>query len=243
MIRGIGWLLLGCLAWPGLAEPLRIGVSLAIPPYVIREQDRGIELDLLREAFAGTPYQPEFNYLSLRQTFEQMEQGHLDGIINVRPGMLKRGYLSQPAITFHNYVFTLTPLRIERLEQLANLNVVAFQRASDILGSAFANAIRRSRSYQELARQELQVKQLFEGRAQAIVLEERIFLHYLGVLAASEGAPYDPNRVIRNDLFPATVYHFAFDRAELRDRFDQGLAAMRADGRYERIFSRYQQQK
>lgn len=35
------------------AEPLRVGVSFAIPPYVISHEDRGIELDLMREAFAG----------------------------------------------------------------------------------------------------------------------------------------------------------------------------------------------
>ncbi|MGL5994027.1 MAG: substrate-binding periplasmic protein, partial [Aeromonas sobria] len=43
-----------------LAKPLKVGVSFAIPPYVIKDTHRGIELDLLKEAFAGSGYEPSF---------------------------------------------------------------------------------------------------------------------------------------------------------------------------------------
>lgn len=70
------------------ATPLKVGVSFAIPPYVIESNQRGIELDLLKEAFAGSGYEPSFEFLPLERTFRLFESGKLDAIINVRPGWL-----------------------------------------------------------------------------------------------------------------------------------------------------------
>ncbi len=95
-------LILLVFAAPLVAEPLRVGVSFAIPPYVITHEDRGIELDLLREAFAGSDHVPEFTYLPLERTFRMLEEGKLDAIINVKPGMLNNAHLSQAVITFHS---------------------------------------------------------------------------------------------------------------------------------------------
>lgn len=44
------------------ATPLKVGVSFVIPPYVIEGENRGIELDLLKEAFAGSGYEPSLNF-------------------------------------------------------------------------------------------------------------------------------------------------------------------------------------
>lgn len=100
------------------AEPLRVGVSFAIPPYVISHEDRGIELDLMREAFAGSPHELQVVYLPLERTFRMLEEGKLDAIINVKPGMLESAYLSQPVITFHNRVFTLAPTAVHTMKDL-----------------------------------------------------------------------------------------------------------------------------
>ena len=127
-------LILLVFAAPLIAEPLRVGVSFAIPPYVITHEDRGIELDLLREAFAGSDHVPEFTYLPLERTFRMLEEGKLDAIINVRPGMLSRAHLSQAVITFHNRVFTLDKTAFKSVRDLQTLRVSAFPRARQILG-------------------------------------------------------------------------------------------------------------
>lgn len=237
-----GGLCLLLLAFAGSAEPVRVGVSLAIPPYVLRAEERGIELDLVREALKHSTFEPHFYYLSLRQTFELIERHQLDAIINVRPGLLNNVHLSAPVITFHNRVFTLAPRKLAKLSELAGLNVVAFQRARDVLGKEFSNAVAKSQDYQEVARQELQVRQLFEGHAEAVVMEERIFEHYRQQWAAQSEHPerYQQSRVISNALLPPTIYHFAFTSSAVRDAFDKGLANMKQDGRYEKIMASYQ---
>lgn len=224
-----------------LAKPLKVGVSFAIPPYVIKDTHRGIELDLLKEAFAGSGYEPSFEFLPLERTFRLFESGKLDAIINVRPGMVDPHFLTRPVITFHNRIFTLGSTHISTLDDLHTKRVTAFQRARIILGGAFATMANQNPHYEEVAKQQGQVHQLMRGRVDAVVLEERVFYYYLDQLiaAAQTGERYERNQVRQADLFPPTVYHFAFRAADVRNLFDERLEAMRQDGRYRQIFAAY----
>jgi len=224
-----------------LAKPLKVGVSFAIPPYVIKSNNRGIELDLLKEAFAGSGYEPSFEFLPLERTFRLFESGKLDAIINVRPGMVDPHFLTRPVITFHNRIFTLRTTHINTLDDLHSKRVTAFQRARIILGGAFATMANLNPHYEEVAKQQGQVHQLMRGRVDAVVLEERVFYYYLDQLiaAAQAGEHYERNQVRQAELFPPTIYHFAFRAADARNLFDERLEAMKKDGSYLRIFEVY----
>lgn len=223
------------------ATPLKVGVSFAIPPYVIESNQRGIELDLLKAAFADSGYEPSFEFLPLERTFRLFESGKLDAIINVRPGMVDPHVLTQPVITFHNRIFTLRSTHINTLDDLHSKRVTAFQRARIILGGAFATMANQNPYYEEVAKQQVQVHQLMRGRVDAVVLEERVFYYYLDQLIATAqaGEHYERSQVRQADLFPPTVYHFAFRTADARNLFDKRLEAMRQDGRYHQIFAAY----
>lgn len=234
-------LLASVLSGTLLAQPLKIGVSFAIPPYVIEQNTRGIELDLLKEAFAGSGYEPSFEFLPLERTFRLFESGKLDAIINVRPGMVDPLFLTRPVITFHNRIFTLRSSQVSTLDQLSTMRVTAFQRARIILGETFANMVNQNPHYEEVAKQQVQVHQLLRGRVDAIVLEERVFYYYLDQLVASgqSGEKYDRDQIRQLDLFSPTVYHFAFRAADARNLFNRELEKMHSDGRYRQIFAAY----
>ena len=226
---------------PLMAQPLRVGVSFAIPPYVISKEDRGIELDLVREAFADSGHDLQVVYLPLERTFRMLEEGKLDAIINVKPGMLNNAHLSQRVITFHNRVFTLDQTALHSLQDLQTLRVSAFQRAKQILGEEFAGIVGSKPRYEEVARQEGQVQRLLLGRADAVILEQRVFYYYMTqLLGQTEGSVRcSSDRVRQHDLFPPTQYHFAFRQATAQRWFDRQLSRMKEDGRYERIFAAY----
>ncbi|MCO4204932.1 substrate-binding periplasmic protein [Aeromonas taiwanensis] len=226
---------------PLMAQPLRVGVSFAIPPYVISKEDRGIELDLVREAFADSGHDLQVVYLPLERTFRMLEEGKLDAIINVKPGMLNNAHLSQRVITFHNRVFTLDQTALHSLQDLQTLRVSAFQRAKQIQGEEFAGIVGSNPRYEEVARQEGQVQRLLLGRADAVILEQRVFYYYLARLLGetASGERYPSESVRQHDLFPPTHYHFAFRDVTQQQWFDRQLTRMKADGRYERIFARY----
>lgn len=223
------------------AETLKVGVSFSMPPYIIEQGPRGIELDLIREAFAGTTYEIAFEYLPMERTFRQFESRKLDAIINVTPGMMDSALLSAPVLTFHNRVFTLNDTHINTLDDLRPLRVVAFQRATAFLGGDFAAMANNNPRYKETAKQQAQVNQLQLGRVDAIVLEELIF-QYFWAQAQNDvrlKEAFRTAKIRRADLFPPITCHFAFHSADTRKLFDRQLEAMRKDGRYQKIFAAY----
>lgn len=249
-VLGLLILMISGLAMADGASHLHIGVSFAIPPYVIQEEDRGIEVDLLRATLQGPEYELHIHYLPLARSFQMLENGELDGIINVRPGMLDAStihqiYYSQPVITFHNQLITLTRHwpegSLTRMDQLAKLKVLAFQRATQILGQAYAAAVAQSPYYAETAKQPLQVRQLLRERIDGAVMEARVFNYYWrqaqgsGQFLAHELA----QPVTQHPLFPPTVYHFAFRDSAVRDHFNRRLDALQRSGGYQKILARY----
>lgn len=223
------------------AETLKVGVSFSIPPYIIEQGPRGIELDLIREAFAGTAYEIVFEFLPMERTFRQFESGKLDAIINVTPGMMDPALLSAPVLTFHNRVFTLNDTHINTLVDLLPLRVVSFQRAKAFLGDDYAAMANKHARYKETAKQQAQVNQLLLGRVDAIVLDELIFQYFL-TQAQNDILSKEAFRKIKirqANLLPPITCHFAFHSADTRKLFDRKLEAMRKDGRYQQIFAAY----
>jgi polar amino acid transport system substrate-binding protein len=243
-------LLVNGIAVATTANPLHIGVSFAIPPYVIQEEDRGIEVDLLRATFQSPEYELHIHYLPLARGFQMLESGKLDGIINVRPGMIDASiihqiYYSQPVITFHNQLITLSNRwpegSLTRMDQLTNLKLLAFQRATLILGQEFATVVAHAPYYAETAKQPLQVRQLLRGRIDGAVMEARVFNYYLRQ-AQNSGQFLDhelAQPIARHALFPPTVYHFAFRDAVVRDHFNNRLEELQHNGGYQKILARY----
>ena len=232
------------------AGHLHIGVSFSIPPYVIQEEGRGIEVDLLRATLQAPEYDLHIHYLPLARSFQMLESGELDGMINVRPGMvdasrIQEVYYSQPVITFRNQLITLSSRwpegSLTRMAQLSTLKLLAFQRATQILGQEFATAVAQSPYYAETAKQPLQVRQLLRGRIDGAVMEARVFNYYLRQ-AQNSGQFLDhelAQPVAHHPLFPPTRYHFAFRDAAVRDHFNQRLGALQRNGGYHKILARY----
>ena len=249
-ILGLVVTLTNGLAMAASAGHLHIGVSFSIPPYVIQEEDRGIEIDLLRATLQAPEYDLHIHYLPLARSFQMLESGELDGMINVRPGMLdasriQKVYYSQPVITFHNQLITLGSRwpagKLTQMAQLSTLKLLAFQRATQILGQEFAAAVANSPYYVETAKQPLQVRQLLRGRIDGAIMETRVFNYYLRQ-AQNSGQFLDhelAQPVARHALFPPTIYHFAFRDAMVRDHFNQRLDELQRDGGYQKILARY----
>lgn len=84
------------------AETVNVGVSFAIPPYVIQQENSGLELDILRQALARRGHYAVIHYMPLSRTFRELKDGKLDGIINTKENMLEGVFYSDEVIRFHN---------------------------------------------------------------------------------------------------------------------------------------------
>ena len=223
-----------CGAQLGQAAEIKIGVSLSIPPYVIQETNSGLELELLNQALAVKGHTASIHYLPLARTFHELREGKLDGIINIKDGMLDNVFYSNVAITYQNCAISLEAnhLNINNIDDLKNKQVVSFQRASSLLGEEFAKMAKANSGYQEQARQVQQVYMLMKHRADVVVMDKNIFKYYLkqAYLEGKLTEKDSTQQAICHQIFPPTEYKFAFLSEQIRDDFNAGLKQITQDG-------------
>ena len=225
---------------------LNIGISFAIPPWVIPETNTGIELDILREAFKVRGYQIAPNYLSFAMSYSMFEADKLDGILNVTESSVKNGFYSAPVLSFENVAISLQeknfPANID-LPFLSDKSIVAFQKASILLGETFRQVVAKNMRYQEVAQQSLQINLLMIRNVDFIIMEKNIFGYYWQQALADPHlirAQSKLNRPVQfHYLFEPTEYRFVFATEQIRNNFNAGLAVIRANGLYDAIFERY----
>lgn len=249
MQRGC-WAALFLAAWM-LLMPLGAHAEKAIsvifsgstPPYVIKEHDNGIVIDIVREALAPKGYTVKPVYLPIGRGAKMFAEHKVDAtsIIKKSSG-LKNAYYSDYFMQYHNHAFALkTPGRrvhIESIDDLAGLDVIAFQYADRYLGEAFGKVVANNPRYREFADQETQVRMLLKGRTDVAVMDRSIFEFYRRKLIA-EGEVSADIEVERFDLFPPSKYRTAFVDSQVRDDFEAGMKVIRDTGRYDEIYRFY----
>ncbi len=213
------------------------------PPYVIQEHDNGIVIDIVGEALALKGYTVKPVYLPIGRGSAMFADKMVDATsIIKRSSGYKDAHYSDHFMQYHNFAFALdTPGRrvhIERFEDLAGLDIIAFQYAHKYLGEAFGAAVADNPRYQEFADQETQVHMLLMGRTDVAVMDRSIFEFYKRKLIAEGKVPADI-RVNRFSLFQPSKYRTAFIDPQVRDDFNEGLKALRESGRYEAIYRHY----
>ncbi|MEZ7197437.1 substrate-binding periplasmic protein [Pseudodesulfovibrio karagichevae] len=230
------------------ARVIRVGAGFAIAPYVLRERDAGLEVDLVRAAFQAAGLDAEFVYLPnlrLPLAFSEKEVDCLALSVGYdlagRTG--RRTFASAQTITFRNYAVSLGDrhLSIGSIADLADLNVLGFQDAANYLGPDFAAMARANGRYSELSDQSLQVRMLFSRRVDVVISEKRVFLYWRNRLKNSPaGRAVDLDQSVQfSSIFPAQDRQVVFGEKALRDRFDKGLESIRESGRYDRIVRAY----
>lgn len=237
-------LMLSHLLAPLSAKELIMGASDSIPPYVIEESNSGLELDILKQALAVKGHSADIQYLPFARTYHEMKIGKLDGILNIKEGILEQVYYSAPVISFQNCAISLekNQFQITHIKDLTPKKVVAFQRASSILGDEFNQMAQANSSYQEKANQLQQVYMLFKGHADIVVMDSNIFKYYLkkayleGTLSHAE----IHQQAVCHKIFAPTEYRFAFAEAQIRDDFNLGLSTITANGTLATLHKQYQ---
>lgn len=220
------------------AEELKLAVSLTLPPFVFADTDSGIDLEIVKEALALKGYTVKPVYMVYGRTAADLNAGKVDGALTVtKERGLKNVYLSDQYICYENVAVSLKSkdYHITEIKDLAGKRIIAFQDASKILGSDFANAAKSSPSYYEIPDQENQVALLFKNRTDVIVLDINIFKYYQQNTKKADTSP----AVDIVTLFPASCYSVGFISEKVRDDFNEGLKELRKSGRYDEIFRKY----
>jgi len=233
LVVGLFW-----LAFAVHAEPLRVGFGERKPPYVFEKQRRGLEYEIVSAAFqaAGTEMQPYF--APNERLHLMLRRGEIDCIASTNERNGAAAYYSQVYIHYHNIALALAShnYQIDTIADLAPYSISTFQRASKLLGPVFQRMAAGNPSYREEAQQIGRNRLLYIGRVDVIVGDTRV-INYFNRKVSDQVDINQP--VTRYELFAPTPYRMGCRFKASRDRFDQGLASIRENGKYVAIERKY----
>lgn len=241
----LGLLVLFSPSFAALAESVRFGLREAAPMVQVRPDGSlfGLEYEIIQATMqaAGMTLDP---YIGSNARLAGAADGMVvDGFAPVIGAPPSGITLTDSYITYQNVALTLArkQIKLDRIEDLSRYRVLAFQRATQILGTSFANAIASAPLYREEPKQALQAAGLLHDRYDVVIADTRILQYHIAVTLAQMGIRLssDPPVVTEHRLFAPTFYSAGFHDPALALRFNEGLRQIRADGTYDAIMARY----
>ncbi len=233
------------LVLQSFGDTLKLAAGLTVEPYIIKDENSGFELDIVREAFSSEGYKITLIYQPLRRTKISFKEGIVDGVMAIKEHYpeIKNGFISDFYITYHNYAVSLSSkkFQINSIQDLSDKNIIAFQQAKNALGKDFKAMAENNPNYVELSRQNAQIAMLFMERTDVIILDKHIFAYHRNRLNSVHSQNKVPaqKRVIFHNLFEPSSFKMAFREKRFRDAFDRGLKKLKESGRYQEIIDSY----
>lgn len=220
------------------AEKITLIAGLVKAPYIIEENGSGTQLDIVREAMKKENVEVNFIHVPLARGMTTYQSYNLGGVITLPTDFeYPNLFMSQPYINYQNVAISLSEsqLAINTLQDLSGKSVVAFQNAKKFLGEEYNKVVSYAIDYRELAQQEKQIEMLFMRRTEVIVLDLDIFLYFV----KTHSDPIFTKDVIIHRLFASTEYTIGFRDNAIRDKFNNGLRLLKAQGEYQTILDNY----
>lgn len=202
------------------------------------ENGKGLQLDIIRDAFSTQNIMPEFRHIPLSRSVLSFQQSNVDAV-SIVPSNYKhpKMFVSEPYITYQDVAVSLVEreLQINSLEDLSELSIVAFQNARKFLGEEYNHKMAKSSEYREIADQREQIDMLFTGQAEVVILDINIFTYFCK--RHKEALYLNPFKV--HYIFEKQNYSAGFKSKILKEKFDKGISEIKSTGQYKKILARY----
>ena len=212
------------------------------PPFIFgKTTQKGIEPDLLREAFANVGY--KVNITQKQKAFMQTvldTKNQYDMVATISKNDKKNYFYSDTFTTYENYVITRKAdhIVINSIDDLQSIQFVAWEGAYNDLGKQFYKLFNpingtSKNNYHDNMSQKDDVKMFFSKKVDAIVIDKTIFnwfkIHF------NNHDKYEFHKI-----FPKIkTYPVTFRDKKLRDKFNIGLKKLKQSGRYDEIIKFY----
>lgn len=220
------------------AEEINLIAGLPKAPFIIEENGRGMQLELIREALNFHNIDVNFTHLPMSRNVTSFQSLNADGVITLPQSYSYPGlYMSKPYIAYQNVAVSLAEsnIKIEKIEDLSGKSVVAFQNARKFLNETYGEVVSYSMDYREVADQNQQIEMLFMRQAEVIVLDAEIFKYFVRI---NNEAEYEKAFVL-HPIFKPRLYSVGFRDETIRDKFDQGVQLLKDQGLYQAVFDKY----
>ena len=208
------------------------------PPYAMNNATDGVEADLVRKLLA------DYSYSIIQMPYKELQNAIRDGKADVAVPIRAADdgvHYSDDFTDFHNAAISKKAegIQITTVDDLKDHDVIAWQNAYNELGDTFEHlydpATGPAREhYEEIGDQRKQVEAFWQGEDKIIVIDLNIFRHF------SKEMGHAPDEVVVHAIFPSeTRFQVGFKDANLRDLFNERLAALHVSGTYQDILNHY----
>jgi len=221
-------------------KELVMAVGLAIPPYVFKESNSGIELDIVREALKVKGYSIKPKYFPLKRVAKSLEGRKVDGALTVKETMgIENVFFAEKShIYYQNVAVSLKEnnFEIHNIMDLKDYRIIVFQNADKYVGKEWIEMKKvNKRGIKEMANQESQVAMLFLKRTDVIVLDINIFKYYRRTTKKADTS----SQVVVHEVIPKNYVKVGFISKKVRDDYNKGFAKIIESGEYEKILEKY----
>ena len=223
---------------PVFGEEYDIVVGKNKPPYVMINGDKGFEIELIRTIFTSLGKDVNFLFAPYGRNSKIFQNNIADAIMTMNSDLVASPYfLSDAYVTYENVAITQKSRNIKLITvaDLANYSIYAFDQSSKVLGKEYAEAIMHSPNYTEVQDQRVQVRVLYAGKVDVVIIEKNIFNHLSALSGRLEGfSDFDVHY-----LFPKNNYSIAFKYSDEVKTFNTALAKFKMSGQYQKLLSKY----
>ncbi len=237
-LKALSFIILALISIGGVAKEIKVAVGLALPPYVISSENKGMELDIIKEVLALNGHTIKPVYLPFARVPWSLNEGKVDAAMTINESSgIKNVFYSTSHITYQNVAVSLAKnnYTINKIDDLVNRSVLAFQSATLYLGDEFKNMAGKNNRYNEEPRQDIQIAMVYNGRAEAVVMDKNIFKYY----KAKETRADVSQGVNIHTIFPPSLYKVGFRSEAMRDEFNISLKKLVDSGMHKKIINRY----
>lgn len=222
------------------SEEITLGLR-TVPPYVMQDASgklSGIEYEIIVAALAIKKHTAKVEIFPLARVVESSKAGSIMAAAPLLPSHNTGRFLSDVYLTYNNIALGMKSknLKVDKIADLKGKAVVAFQRATVVLGTDFETAMAGNSRYQEEGNQAVQIKMLFSDRVDFAIGEARILKYFISDPATGVDSKLP---VVEYKIFPPTDYRVAFLNQKHMTDFNEGLAAIKANGTYDKILAKY----
>lgn len=218
--------------------PVTIAIRQDVQPYVTGGGKSGYEIDVVKAIFRETEYAPEFIQLPRVRMIQTFNNEGVNGVLTSNVTLNGKGCLTDWYIKHQNVGVTLAArdIAVNQLADIAELSIITFDGARSFLGPNFTNETKKSPRYIESPDQKIHVSLLYFSYFDVAIGDEWI-LKMAQIDYKRKSGIYKPLSIHR--ILPTTLYGARFRRQAVCDAFNNGLATIRANGRYDAINSNH----
>jgi polar amino acid transport system substrate-binding protein len=225
---------INCLA----NQHFKVVLGLSKPPYVIEKNHLGFELELIQQILTMMGKAPEFIFIPYGRSEKMLAFSDIDAVMTANKHIFPNiDTLSKNYIDYQNVAISLkeNAVSLNSIADISNYSIASFQIAHKILGVEFAEAVTDSPLFIQVADQEKQLKLLFLGRVEIVVMDLKIFLYYLNKLNINERE----SDIKVHHIFPTSSYSMAFKNAGNVSAFNQVMKKYKMTADYQKLIEKY----